>query len=86
MVDTAKMLRLRLTNILTYFKHPITIATSESMNAKIQWVKYTARGFRNFDNFARDLTSLPKLGPAFQLLHSSFIAEKWASNYSASAR
>ncbi|HLJ10927.1 MAG TPA: transposase, partial [Planctomycetaceae bacterium] len=24
----------------------------ESLNSKIQWVKYTARGFRNFDNFA----------------------------------
>lgn len=52
MIDKAKMLRSRLTNILTYLKHPITNATSESMNAKIQWVKYTARGFRNFGNFA----------------------------------
>ena len=24
---------------------------SESINAKIQWVKYTARGFRNRENF-----------------------------------
>jgi hypothetical protein len=29
----------------------ITNATSESINAKIQWVKYTARGFRNRQNF-----------------------------------
>ena len=29
----------------------ITNATSESINAKIQWVKYTARGFRNKQNF-----------------------------------
>jgi hypothetical protein len=31
--------------------HGITNATSESINAKIQWVKYTARGFRNVENF-----------------------------------
>jgi transposase len=24
---------------------------SESINSKIQWVKYTARGFRNFEDF-----------------------------------
>jgi len=57
-----------LPNLLTYFKHQITNATSESLNSKIQWVKYTARGFRNFTNFATaiyfhcgglDLTPLP---------------------------
>jgi transposase len=52
MIEKAKMLGNRLANILTYLKHPITNATSESINSKIQWVKYTARGFRNFDNFA----------------------------------
>jgi transposase len=31
--------------------HQITNAGSESLNAKIQWVKYTARGFRNKQNF-----------------------------------
>jgi transposase len=29
------------------FTHPITNATSESINAKIQWVKYIARPSRN---------------------------------------
>ena len=38
-------------NIVTYLHHCITNATSESLNAKIQWVKYTARGFRNKQNF-----------------------------------
>lgn len=52
MIDKAKMLKSRLSNILTYLTHPITNATSESMNSKIQWVKYTARGFRNFGGFA----------------------------------
>jgi transposase len=51
-IKKAKMLKSRLANLLTYFKHRITNATSESLNAKIQWVKYTARGFRNFANFA----------------------------------
>lgn len=52
MIEKAKMLASHLPNILTYLKHRITNATSESINSKIQWVKYTARGFRNFDNFA----------------------------------
>ncbi len=51
MIEKAKMLRARLDNILTYLKHGITNAHSESQNAKIQWVKYTARGFRNRRNF-----------------------------------
>jgi transposase len=34
-----------------YLTHGITNATSENINAKIQWVKYTARGFRNLENF-----------------------------------
>ena len=51
MIEKAKMLKTRLPNILTYLKHGITNAASESINSKIQWVKYTARGFRNFKNF-----------------------------------
>jgi transposase len=51
MIDKAKMLQARLPNILTYLKLGITNAASESLNSKIQWVKYTARGFRNFQNF-----------------------------------
>jgi transposase len=51
MIAKAKMLKSHLQNILTYLTHGITNATSESINAKIQWVKYTARGFRNLENF-----------------------------------
>jgi transposase len=51
MIQVARMLKRRFANIITYLKHPITNATSESINAKIQWVKYTARGFRNKQNF-----------------------------------
>ncbi|HEY3964201.1 MAG TPA: ISL3 family transposase [Planctomycetaceae bacterium] len=52
MIEKAKMLKSRLPNLLTYFKYGLTNATSESLNSKIQWVRYTARGFRNFQNFA----------------------------------
>ena len=51
MIDKAKMLKRHLQNILNYLTHPITNALSESINSKIQWVKYTARGFRNRENF-----------------------------------
>ena len=51
MIEKAKMFANHLANILTYLKHGITNAASESINSKIQWVKYTARGFRNFENF-----------------------------------
>lgn len=51
MVQAARMIRDHLDNILTFIKHRITNAVSESINSKIQWVKYTARGFRNKTNF-----------------------------------
>lgn len=47
----ARMLKARLDNILTYLTHRITNAVSEGINAKIQWIKRTARGFGNRDNF-----------------------------------
>jgi transposase len=51
MIKVAGMLKRRFANIITYLRHRITNATSESINAKIQWVKYTARGYRNKQNF-----------------------------------
>ena len=48
MVGTLKR---RFENIITYLRHQDTNAASESINAKIQWVKHTARGFRNKENF-----------------------------------
>ena len=50
-IEAGRMLKRRLPNILTFIKHRITNAASESINAKVQWVKYTARGFRNQRNF-----------------------------------
>lgn len=40
-----------LTNVLTYFKHRVTNATSEGANAGVQLLSSRARGFRNFANF-----------------------------------
>ena len=51
MIQVARTLKRRFENIITYLRHRITNASSESINAKIQWVKYTARGFRNRRNF-----------------------------------
>jgi transposase len=51
MIEVARMLKRRLENILTYLRQRITNAASESINSKIQWVKYTARGFRSKKNF-----------------------------------
>jgi len=51
MIEVGRMLKRRFANIVTYLRHRITNAASESLNAKIQWVKYTARGFRNKQNF-----------------------------------
>jgi transposase len=51
MVDVARMLKRRFENVVTYLHHRVTNAASESINSRIQWVKYTARGFRNKTNF-----------------------------------
>lgn len=51
MADVAKLIKRHLDNILTYLKHRITNATAEGLNSKIQLVKSSARGFRNFENF-----------------------------------
>ena len=51
MKKVAKTLKAHLKNLLTYFKCPITNAMSESVNSKIQWIKYMARGFRSREGF-----------------------------------
>lgn len=47
MIKAAKTLNRHLPNILTYFKHRITNATTEGLNSKIQTIKQMACGFRN---------------------------------------
>lgn len=51
MKKAAAMLKRRLDNVLRYLTYPITNAMSESLNSKIQWIKYTARGFRSREGF-----------------------------------
>lgn len=51
MKKVARMLKAHLENILTYLTHRITNAVTEGLNSKIQWIKYSARGYRNRDAF-----------------------------------
>jgi len=46
----AEMLKDRLPQLLSYFRHRITNATSEGFNSKIQQLKAAARGIQNFNN------------------------------------
>ena len=47
----AKTRRRHIDNILTYLTHRITNAVTEGLNAKIQWIKYSSRGFRDRERF-----------------------------------
>jgi transposase len=51
MAKVARMLRAHLENILTYLKYRVTNAVTEGLNAKIQWIKYGGRGYRNAEAF-----------------------------------
>ena len=51
MKKVARMIASHYDNIATYFKHPITNAAAEGLNASIQRVKGMARGFRNPKRF-----------------------------------
>jgi transposase len=51
MSAVAKLIHRHFPNLLTYLRHRITNAGLEGINAIIQWVKKTARGFRNAAHF-----------------------------------
>jgi transposase len=51
MIAAAKTLKRHLTNLLTYFKHWITNATTEGINSKIQTLKLMACGYRNREHY-----------------------------------
>lgn len=51
MVNTAKMLKRHLPQILSYFREPVTNAISEGFNSRIQSIKSNARGFHAFENY-----------------------------------
>jgi transposase len=50
-ITVAKLIQRHLPNLLTYLQHGLTNAGLEAINAVIQWVKKTARGFRNPEHF-----------------------------------
>jgi transposase len=49
----AKTLQSRLPTLLNWCRWPITNAATESLNSKIQWIKYTARGFGSREGYRR---------------------------------
>lgn len=51
LAEVAKLIQRHLPNLLTYLRHGLTNAGLEAVNAVIQWVKKTARGFRNPEHF-----------------------------------
>ena len=50
-IQVAKRLKKHWNGLQGYILHPISNATAEGFNSKIQNIKASARGFRNFDNF-----------------------------------
>lgn len=50
-IKVAKMMKAHLTGILGYLRDRLTNGCAEGLNAKIQLIKYRARGFRNRANF-----------------------------------
>jgi transposase len=50
-IQAARTLARHLENVLTYLTHRITNAVTEGLNAKIQWIKYSSRGFRDRERF-----------------------------------
>ncbi len=52
MIAASATIKRHFANIITYIKTPITNATSESINSKIQKLKTKANGYRNASRFA----------------------------------
>ena len=69
-VKVAKMLKRHLDGLMSYFRHRISNAVSEGLNSKIQAIKASARGFRNFENYRnRILFSCGKLALSPKMAH-----------------
>lgn len=69
--QAARTLCQHLQGLLNYFVHPITNALTEGLNSRIQLLKASARGFRNFEHyririlfFLGDLDLMPALSKA----------------------
>jgi transposase len=50
-IKVARMLKRHLPNLLSYFRHQITNATSEGLSSVIQALKYASHGFGSFQNY-----------------------------------
>ena len=55
-IETARMLKRHLPNVMTFFAHRITNAVTEGPNSKIQTIKKMAYGFRNREHSRRPST------------------------------
>ena len=49
----ARMIKRRLEGLVNAIHHGVTNARAEGINSRVQWIKYTARGFRNRERFRR---------------------------------
>jgi transposase len=49
----APTMHARLSLLLNRCRWPITNAVTEALNSKLQWINYTARGFRSREGFRR---------------------------------
>ena len=52
-IHVAAIIRRHLENILNYITHRITNAATEGLNAKIQWIQYSSRRFRDRERSKR---------------------------------
>lgn len=52
-VKKAKMLKRHLDGLLNFVRHKVTNAMTEGFNSKVQHLKCSARGLRNFDSYRR---------------------------------
>ncbi len=53
MREVAGMVKRHLEGLVNAIHHGVTNARAEGINSRIQWIKYTARGFRNRERFRR---------------------------------
>lgn len=51
MIEVAHLIKRHLSHVLSYITHPITNATSEGLNSKIQTIKKRVYRFRNKERF-----------------------------------
>ena len=53
MRQVAKTVKSHIQGLINAIHHRVTNARAEGINSRIQWIKYTARGFRNRERFRR---------------------------------